>query len=148
MLAELTPERQLEVAERIATSEPPQRDVLRHLARSLGARLNNFTGSDGAGLEVGGLGTLAKIMKGVGREVEQNILAGFSETRPDLAEELKKNMFVFDDLVVLDDRSIQRLQGGRRQSPGPVSQTSLDGTGGPHQAQHVRTWSQYLARGP
>ena len=109
LLSELSPEQQLEVASRIAVAEPPRREVLNQLARTLGARFNNFVTPDSVGTEVGGLDSLVRIMKGVGREVEQNILTGFSENRPDLAEELKKNMFVFDDIVYLEDRSIQKL---------------------------------------
>ncbi|MBT9588596.1 flagellar motor switch protein FliG [bacterium] len=109
LLCELSPEQQMEVATRIATSEPPRREVLSHLARTLGARWNSFFSSEGLAVEAGGLDALVRIMKGVGREVEQNILFGFLETQPELAEELKKNMFVFDDLAGLEDRSIQKL---------------------------------------
>ena len=108
LMAELTPEQQLDIAARIAVSEPPKREALCHLARSLGNRLNNLFGNATA-MEVGGVGALVKIMKTVGREVEQNILMGFSGTRPELAEELKKNMFVFDDLTNLDDKALQRV---------------------------------------
>ncbi|MCA9793646.1 MAG: flagellar motor switch protein FliG, partial [Candidatus Eremiobacteraeota bacterium] len=41
--------------------------------------------------------------------VEQNILQGFEEEEPELAEEIKKRMFVFDDLVLLDDRAFQKV---------------------------------------
>ncbi len=109
LLSELSAEKQLEVATRVASSEQPRREVLLHLARTLGSRYNNIFSPDDMGTEVGGLESLVKIMKGVGREVEQNILSGFSETSPELAEELKKNMFVFDDLAHLDDRAIQKL---------------------------------------
>lgn len=109
LLSELSPDQQLEVASRIAVAEPPRREVLNQLARTLGGRFNNIMTPDSVGTEVGGLESLVRIMKGVGREVEQNILSGFSENRPDLAEELKKNMFVFDDIVYLEDRSIQKL---------------------------------------
>ena len=107
LMAELTPEQQVEIASRIATSEHPQRETLAHLARSLGSRLNFFNSDNN--MEVGGVDSLVRIMKGVGREVEQNILNGFSESKPELAEELKRNMFVFDDLVLLDQKSLQRV---------------------------------------
>lgn len=109
LMSELTPEQQMEVASRIATSEPPRREVLVHLAKTLGSRWNTFFSPESMAVETGGLDSLVRIMKGVGREVEQNILNGFFETRPELAEELKKNMFVFDDLAGLDDRAIQKL---------------------------------------
>ncbi|MEW6278094.1 MAG: flagellar motor switch protein FliG [Candidatus Eremiobacterota bacterium] len=108
LMAELPPDMQVEIATRIATSEPPQRETLAHLARSLGTRLS-FFGSEGVSADATGLEALVRIMKGVGREVEQNILTGFGESRPELAEELKKNMFVFDDLSLLDQKSLQRV---------------------------------------
>jgi len=100
---------QLDIARRIARSETPQREGIKHLVRSLSNRLN-FLGADRVGEEeIGGIESLVNIMKGVGREVEQNILHGFETVEPELADELKKNMFVFDDLVLLDDRSMQKL---------------------------------------
>lgn len=108
LMASLEPERQLDIARRIACSEAPQRDGIKHLVRSLSNRLN-FLGAERVGEDVGGIESLVDIMKNVGREVEQNILSGFDATEPELAEELKKSMFVFDDLVLLDDRSMQKL---------------------------------------
>lgn len=108
LMASLEPERQLDIARRIARSEAPQREGIKHLIRSLSNRLN-FLGAERVGEEIGGIETLVNIMKGVGREVEQNILIGFEGAEPDLADEIKKNMFVFDDLVLLDDRSMQKL---------------------------------------
>ena len=109
LMSSLEPDRQLDIARRIARSETPQREGIKHLVRSLSNRLN-FLGADRVGdEEIGGMDSLVNIMKGVGREVEQNILQGFETVEPDLAEELKKSMFVFDDLVLLDDRSMQKV---------------------------------------
>lgn len=109
LMSGLEPDRQLDIARRIARSETPQREGIKHLVRSLSNRLN-FLGADRVGEEeIGGIESLVNIMKGVGREVEQNILHGFETVEPELADELKKNMFVFDDLVLLDDRSMQKL---------------------------------------
>ena len=108
LLETLEPERQIDIARRIARSETPQREGIKHLIRSLSNRLS-FLGAERVGEDVGGIDSLVDIMKGVGREVEQNILLGFEDTEPELAEELKKSMFVFDDLVLLDDRSLQKV---------------------------------------
>ena len=107
LLASLEPDRQLEIAQRIARSETPQRDGIKHLVRSLSNRLNFLGAAERVGEDVGGIDSLVGIMKNVGREVEQNIISGFEEREPDLAEELKKRMFVFDDLILLDDRALQ-----------------------------------------
>lgn len=108
IMAGLEPELQLDIARRIARSEAPQREGIKHLVRSLSNRLN-ILGAERVGEDVGGLDTLVNIMKSVGRETEQNILLGFQQSDATLAEEIKKNMFVFDDLTVLDDRAMQKV---------------------------------------
>ncbi len=108
LLASLPAARQADIARRIATAEPPQREGITHLVRSLSNRLS-FLGTENVGEEVNGVDALVSIMKNVGRDVEQNILASFEELEPALAEEIKKQMFVFDDLVLLDDKSLQKV---------------------------------------
>ena len=109
LLASLDPERQVEIARRIARTEPPQREGITHLVRSLSNRLSFLGAAERVTEEVGGVDSLVGIMKNVGRDVEQNILQGFEEEEPELAEEIKKRMFVFDDLVLLDDRAFQKV---------------------------------------
>lgn len=109
LLASLEPERQVEIARRIAHTEAPQREGVAHLVRSLSARLNLLGAADRVTEDVGGVDTLVDIMKNVGREVEQNILLGFDQDEPDLGEQIKKQMFVFEDLVMLDDKAIQKV---------------------------------------
>lgn len=110
LLAGVDAERQVEIARRIAKSEPPQPEGIKHLIRSLSNRLNLLgPASEKIGEDIGGVDSLVGIMKNVGREVEQTILTGFEEEEPELAEEIKKRMFVFDDLVLLDDKAIQKV---------------------------------------
>lgn len=106
ILAALPPEQQVDIAQRIAKMETPQREVLVHLERTLSQRLS-FLSADN--LEVGGTESLVEIMRSVGRNAEQNILEGLARQEPELAEDLKKMMFVFEDLVLLDDRALQRV---------------------------------------
>lgn len=108
LLASLPPTRQADIARRIATAEPPQREGITHLVRSLSNRLS-FLGAESVAHDVNGVDALVSIMKNVGRDVEQNILASFESFEPALAEEIKKQMFVFDDLVLLDDKSLQKV---------------------------------------
>ena len=61
------------------------------------------------GSKFGGVKASAEILNIVGRSVEKNILEGLSKTDPELATEIKNLMFVFEDIIILDDRSIQRV---------------------------------------
>jgi flagellar motor switch protein FliG len=57
----------------------------------------------------GGIDTLVEILTNVDRGTEKIILEGLSEQEAELAEEIKKKMFVFEDIILLDDRSIQQV---------------------------------------
>jgi len=59
--------------------------------------------------EVGGIQSVVAILNGADCSTEKAILEGLELTEPELAEEIKKRMFVFEDIVTLDDRSIQRV---------------------------------------
>lgn len=108
LLAGLPSEQQVEIARRIATIEPPQPEVLSHLTRSLSGRLN-LTTSENQEEQSGGLESLVGIMKNANRTVEQNILTRLEDVDPALADELRKRMVVFEDLALMDDRSVQRV---------------------------------------
>jgi flagellar motor switch protein FliG len=57
----------------------------------------------------GGPKEVAEILNQTGRSTEQSVLSDIEKRNPELATEIKNLMFVFEDLVLLDDRSIQRL---------------------------------------
>jgi flagellar motor switch protein FliG len=57
----------------------------------------------------GGVQSLANVMGFVDRQTEKDILDGLSQRDPDLAEEVKSLLFVFEDITKLDDRAIQRI---------------------------------------
>ena len=61
------------------------------------------------GAFVGGIKSLSEVLNRVDRSTERNIIENLERFDPELAESVKKLMFVFDDVVILDDRSIQRL---------------------------------------
>lgn len=107
ILSELVPELQAEVAIRIATMEKISPDVLKEVESTLEA---HFEASSGRDISVsGGAKTIAEILNLIETTAEKNIMQSLEADDPDLAGEVKNMMFVFDDIILLDDRSIQRL---------------------------------------
>jgi len=107
VLSELPPELQAEVALRIATMEKISPDILKEIESTLEAHFQESAEGD---LSVsGGAKTMAEILNLIESAAEKNILQSLEAENPDLAAEIKNMMFVFDDLILLDDRSIQRL---------------------------------------
>jgi flagellar motor switch protein FliG len=107
VLSELAPELQTEVSLRVATMEKISPEILKDIELTLEAHFGADSGRD---LSVsGGAKTIAEILNLVDTTAEKNILQSLEAEDPDLAAEVKNMMFVFDDLVLLDDRSIQRL---------------------------------------
>jgi flagellar motor switch protein FliG len=60
-------------------------------------------------VKVGGIDYVADVMNSLDRASEKNIFDGLSEYNQDLADEIRKRMFVFEDIVTMDDRSVQRF---------------------------------------
>src|SRR5579883_2610404 len=106
VLSALPPDLQAEVAMRIAILQKTAPEVLEQLDELLGRRLL-VSGADFA--KAGGVQSLANVMGFVDRETEKNILEGLARRDPELATEVKNLLFVFEDIVNLDDRSIQRI---------------------------------------
>lgn len=107
ILSELTPELQAEVALRIATMEKISPEILKEIEATLEGQ---FGANAGRELSVsGGAKAIAQILNLIDTSAEKNILQSLEAEDPDLAAEVKNMMFVFDDLVLLDDRSVQRL---------------------------------------
>lgn len=107
VLSELPRELQSEVALRVATMEKISPDVLKEVEETLES---HFQASAGRDLSVsGGAKTIADILNLIETTAEKNILQAIEAENGDLAAEIKNLMFVFDDLVLLDDRGVQRL---------------------------------------
>jgi flagellar motor switch protein FliG len=107
ILAELGPELQAEVAIRIATMEKISPEILKEIEATLET---HFEASASRDLSTsGGAKTIAEMLNLLDTTAEKNIMQSLEAEDGDLAAEVKNMMFVFDDLVLLDDRSIQRL---------------------------------------
>lgn len=107
VLAELSQELQAEVSLRIATMEKISPEVLREIEQTLEG---HFEQSGSAQVSIsGGAKAIAEILNLIDTTAEKNILQSLEADDPELAAEVKNMMFVFDDIILLDDRSIQRL---------------------------------------
>lgn len=107
VLSELTPELQAEVALRIATMEKIAPEILGEIEQTLEGHFERT--AVGEMSASGGAKAIAEILNLIDTSAEKNILQSLEAEDGDLAAEVKNMMFVFDDLTLLDDRSIQRL---------------------------------------
>lgn len=98
---------QAEVAKRIATMDRVSPDVLREVERVLERKLSTLASEDYT--SAGGIDSVVEILNLVDRGTEKTIIEALEEKDPELAEEIKKRMFVFEDIVLLDDRAIQKV---------------------------------------
>jgi len=105
VLAQLEPEDQAQVAMRIGTMRETSPEVIEAVEDVLRQRLSNVISLDYA--VAGGVHSLAEILNHTDRGTERNVLDSLSEVDPELAEEVRMLLFTFEDIVKLDDRSIQ-----------------------------------------
>ncbi|HPJ38258.1 MAG TPA: flagellar motor switch protein FliG [Spirochaetota bacterium] len=98
---------QADVAKRIATMDRTSPDVLREVERVLERKLSTLASEDYT--SAGGIDAIVEVLNNVDRGTEKIIIEALEEEDPELAEEIKKRMFVFEDIVLLDDRSIQKV---------------------------------------
>ena len=99
--------RKAEVVKRIAMLDKANPEVVREVERVLERKVSTFVTQDFA--QVGGLDTVVEFMNSLDRTTEKEILDKLSETDPELSEEIRRHMFVFEDVVKLDDRSMQMV---------------------------------------
>ncbi len=98
---------QWDVTRRIATMDRITPEVLREVERVLERKLSSVLGQDFT--VAGGVDAVVDIINRVDRGTERNIMETLEEKDPDLAEEIKRRLFVFEDIIGLDDRSLQRV---------------------------------------
>lgn len=106
VLSGLTSRLQADVAFRIASMERAQPDVIRLVERELDRRMSTVLGPQEMTM-VGGVAPLIAIINRADRSTERMILEGLEAVSPELAEEVRKQMFIFEDVVTLDDKAIQ-----------------------------------------
>lgn len=107
ILSSLPHDKQADIARRIATMDRTSPDIISEVEKVLEAKLSSTVTADYT--STGGVEAVVEILNGVDRGTERTILDALEIQDPELAEEIKKRMFVFEDIVTLDDRSIQRV---------------------------------------
>jgi flagellar motor switch protein FliG len=107
ILASLPVEMQSEIARRIAVMDRASPDVIAEVEKEFEKRLSTLVSDDFA--SIGGIDSIVEIINLVDRATEKNIMENMEIEDPELAETIKKRMFVFEDIVSLDNRSIQRV---------------------------------------
>ncbi|WP_309121288.1 flagellar motor switch protein FliG [Paenibacillus sp.] len=107
ILSSLPQEKQADVAKRIALMDSTSPEVISQVERVLEQKLSATVTQDYT--SAGGIEAIVQILNGVDRGTERTILDSLEIQDPELAEEIKKRMFVFEDIVNLDNRSIQRI---------------------------------------
>lgn len=106
LLSGLAPEQQTEIAHRIATMERALPDLVHAVESTLERRLSSMLQPADVS-QVGGLDPLVSIINRSDRATERQIVAGLEAIDAGLADELRSRMFLFEDVVLLDDRSVQ-----------------------------------------
>ena len=107
ILGSLPHESQSDVAKRIAVMDRVSPETLREVERVLEKKLSTISQEDYTA--AGGVENIVEILNLVDRSTEKIIIESLEEEDPELAEEIKKRMFVFEDIVLLDDRAIQKV---------------------------------------
>ena len=107
ILGALTPEKQADVAKRLAMMDRTSPDVIKEVERVLERKLSSLLNQDYT--IVGGVDAIVDILNTVDRGTEKHIMESLEIEQPELADEIRKKMFVFEDILLLDDRAIQRV---------------------------------------
>ncbi|MEW5958625.1 MAG: flagellar motor switch protein FliG [Chloroflexota bacterium] len=107
VIANLDEELQGEVASRIAVMDRVSPDVIKEVEAGMRTKLSSLLTQDYA--TAGGVAPLVSILHQVDRGTEKVIMDALDESQPQVAEQVRQKMFVFENIVTLDDRAVQRI---------------------------------------
>jgi flagellar motor switch protein FliG len=107
ILSSLPPELMTEISMRMAKIDRTSPDVVHKVETILERKLALLTTQESA--NTGGIKHFVEILNRVDRNTEKTVIEYLESEDPELAEEVKRQMFLFEDIVLLDDRSIQRV---------------------------------------
>ena len=107
IISALPPERQAEVAKRVAMMDRTSPDIIKEVEKVLESKLASLVNQDYT--IIGGVDAVVEILNAVDRGTEKHIMETLEIEEPELADEIRKKMFVFEDILLLDDRSVQRV---------------------------------------
>jgi flagellar motor switch protein FliG len=109
ILTNLTEESQAEVTVRLALMERTSPEVIQDVEDILRARLGTIFAPRSNMQVKGGVDSVVELLRRVDLATEKSILEGLERADPEIANEVRKRMFVFENITLLDDRSIQRV---------------------------------------
>ena len=107
ILSALPPDRQADVARRIAIMDRTSPEVIKEVEKVLESKLSSLVNQEYT--IIGGVDAVVEILNTVDRGTEKHIMETLEIEEPELADEIRKKMFVFEDILLLDDRAIQRV---------------------------------------
>ncbi|HZJ82633.1 MAG TPA: flagellar motor switch protein FliG [Clostridia bacterium] len=107
VLSALPQNKQVEVATRVATMNSTSPEIIKEVERVLEKKLSTMVTSDFT--TAGGIPSIVEILLSVDRGTEKHIMESLEMKDGELADEIKRRMFVFEDIVTLDNRSVQRF---------------------------------------
>ena len=107
IISALPPERQADVAKRVAMMDRTSPDIIKEVEKILESKLASLVNQDYT--IIGGVDAVVDILNAVDRGTEKHIMETLEIEEPELADEIRKKMFVFEDILLLDDRAIQRV---------------------------------------
>ncbi len=105
VLSMLAPEKQADVAKRIAIMDSTSPEVIREVEKALEKKLSSLMTEEYA--NVGGIDSVVEILNAVDRTTEKHIMETLENEDMDLSDEIRKRMFVFEDILSLDNKTIQ-----------------------------------------
>lgn len=105
LLASLNPERQADVAKRVATMGRTSPEVLKEIEKVLERKISSLAPTDYT--SSGGIQSIVDVLNRTDQGTVKVVMDALEMDDPDLAEQIKRQMFVFEDIIVLDDRGIQ-----------------------------------------
>jgi flagellar motor switch protein FliG len=109
VLAGLDPEMAADVAQRIALMDRANPEIVNEVESVLRRKLSAVLQPTRSTQTVGGIEVLVNLLKQSSRMTEKTIIEALEDNEPELADLIKKRMFVFENIGTLDDRSIQRI---------------------------------------
>jgi flagellar motor switch protein FliG len=107
ILVGLPMQKQIEVIKRVANMEQTNPDVIKEVERGLESRLSSMLLQSME--KAGGVPTVAEILNLADRATEKTIMEGLEAEDPDLVEQIRRLMFVFEDILQVNDKGIQAV---------------------------------------
>ncbi len=107
IVQELPPDLQADVSKRIALMDRTSPEMIREVERVLERKLSSLVNEEYA--STGGIEAIVQMLNDADRSTEKSILEKLEDEDPELAEEIRRKLFVFEDITQLDDSSVQRV---------------------------------------